>query len=327
MVTIKELSKLAKVSPTTISNVIHGRITEISPKTLKKVQQIISETGYTPNMAGKSLVCNKSQLIGVILNTEYREDGMILQDGYHGEIITAIEEKIREEGYYMLLYGSKNVQEALSVAKSWNIDGLIVLETKPQETEEFIKKYPAVVFIDGSSPKENIDLFHNVHSNDFDGGHQVAKYFLSKNFYKVAFVADEKELFGVDLERWRGLLSLYPNASYIDISVNSQKRKKEIRSLISNRSIVEFDALFFNSDILAIETIIELNSVGLRVPDDICIVGYDDSISSQFMNLTTIKQHTTEKGRRAVELLIAHINGKFNKIKEKALPVELIIRN
>ena len=104
MTTIKDIAKAAGVSVTTVSNVIHGNAGRVSPATIEKIQQIMKEMHYIPNMGARMLVRNQSKIIGVIIHG-YREakDGTF-HSPFTAEIIGAMEREIRLNGYYMMLY-------------------------------------------------------------------------------------------------------------------------------------------------------------------------------------------------------------------------------
>ena len=127
MTTIKDIAKAAGVSVTTVSNVIHGNAGRVSPATIEKIQQIMKEMHYIPNMGARLLVRNQSKIIGVIIHG-YREakDGTF-HSPFTAEIIGAMEREIRLNGYYMMLYASDSPEEIKNLVANWNVDGIITV--------------------------------------------------------------------------------------------------------------------------------------------------------------------------------------------------------
>ncbi len=127
MITIKQIARKAGVSPTTVSNVLHGRLNKISEETLKKVQDVIQSENYVPNMGASILAHGISRIIGVILFMESRSGETVLQDPFTSTILGAIEKAIRTRGYYMMISVTSNAKEVLRLSSAWELDGLIVL--------------------------------------------------------------------------------------------------------------------------------------------------------------------------------------------------------
>ena len=149
MVTIKDVAKITGVSPTTVSNVLHGKTNKVSKETQHVVQNAIDELNYVSNMGGRLLARHGSKIIGVIMTYARRYENKASIYPFYSEIIGALEETIRENGFYMMLYTSGGIDESLRLSNAWDIEGLVVLGNTPKEAERFYKstKVP-VVFID-----------------------------------------------------------------------------------------------------------------------------------------------------------------------------------
>ena len=111
MITIKEMAEMLGISTTTVSNVINGKTSEVSQKTAEKVQKLLDEYDYVPNMNAKNLAQNHSRLIGIVLKRRKDKYDNIFTDPFHGELLGALEAAIRERGYYMMLYTSEDIDE------------------------------------------------------------------------------------------------------------------------------------------------------------------------------------------------------------------------
>ncbi|MDR1588015.1 MAG: LacI family transcriptional regulator [Treponema sp.] len=149
MITIKQIAVLAKVSPTTVSNVLHGKTDEMTPKTLKRVQRVIKENNYVSNMSGRSLAKYGSKIIAVVKIKKNRKDDRITHDPFFTEIIETVEHEVRTRGYFMMLYVSADVDECLRMAKAWDVEGMIICGCGAGGCTQFIRNSGVpVVFID-----------------------------------------------------------------------------------------------------------------------------------------------------------------------------------
>lgn len=149
MATIKEIAELAGVSPTTVANVIHGRVARVSPETLERVKAILERERYAPNMGAVMLARNNSRIIGVIMFREPRRNETALEDPFSSMILGAIEREIHKSGYYMMLQITDDEEDVLRLAARWKIEGLILIWV-PGETAGIIRRSTEkpVVFVD-----------------------------------------------------------------------------------------------------------------------------------------------------------------------------------
>ena len=108
MITIKEIAALAQVSPSTVSNVLHGRSHKMREDTLKLVKKIIQEYNYISNMSGRTLGRYGSKIIVVVMNYVRRDELNAMQDPFLRDIISALEHEIRSAGFFLMLYISAN---------------------------------------------------------------------------------------------------------------------------------------------------------------------------------------------------------------------------
>ncbi|MDR0300599.1 MAG: LacI family transcriptional regulator [Streptococcaceae bacterium] len=335
MTTIKQMADQAGVSPTTVSNVLHGRRGKISKEKLEKIQEIIQKNNYSPNMGARILAHGQSQIIGVLTFYEHRNEVNVAQDTFHGELISSLETEIAANGYYMLIYTVKDFAECQKVVASWNLDGLIVLGSNPIQTKQVLDNITLpTVFID-TYLYENRSDYYNVGLEDFEGGKLVTEYLIAQDCQKIAFLANEDCLIGVDLERFRGYLEALKNnglsfkiEQLVPVNYIEEKRHIFLKNWIQSKKIFQFDALFFASDYLAIDCMNMLIELGYHVPEDISIVGFDDSILARMSNpkLTTVHQDVRQKGIESIKLMMKLLGDKKIKERNKRLPVQLISR-
>lgn len=320
------------VSPTTVSNVIHGNTKAVSPKTIEKVQQIVKECNYIPNMSARTLAQRCSKIIGVVLKYSMSKGRNAVQDPFNGELLGALEVAISAAGYYMMMYSTDNVEDILNLTATWNVDGLILLGVQSIECEEIKKQTEKpVVFIDCYF-KNNKFNYVNVGLEDKKSACEMTGYMISQGHRRIAFLADNK--IDVDEERWRGYYQALKDHGippkendFIHLGDNEETLEKSLEQVLSR--ITEFTALFFASDYYAMKAIHFFTDHHVNVPDEISIVGFDDNIlgSNTRPRLTTVRQNPTLKGKIAVEQLLKLIREEPLEQTNIKLLAQIIIRD
>ena len=339
MSTIKKIAKLSGVSATTVSNVLHGRTTKVSPETLEKVQSVLKAEKYAPNLAAQILAHQKSHIIGVIIYHAPRVGETMIEDPFASSILGAFEEKIRLHDYYMMIHITDSATKVEELAKSWNLDGLLILWFSPEGSKRLLDntKTP-IVFID-SYLDENSPRFYNVGLDDFNGGYIATKHLIEMGHTKIGFVTDDTRIDEVeDKGGFKKRLNGY-KAALKDNNIEFKREniillspQKEERFLAYNKmkeNGFNFSALFFIADYYAAEATSFFQKHGIKIPYDISIVGYDDVIYSQIVQpqITTIHQNIYEKGCIAAEMLFKLINNEKVANNDIMLPVKLIKRD
>lgn len=334
MATIKEIAELAGVSTTTVSNVIHGKTKKVSPSTIKKVEQLIKELGYVQKMGLRVLNKENSQLIAVVINYHKDFKDSILGDPFYGKIIGFIEEYLQSYGYYMMLYSTKDIEKIFQMVMGWNVDGVISISFSKRNCEkiyQLVKK--TIVSIDAYGDVEAGEESHvvNIGLDDESGGYQMIKYLLDCGYEHIKVCAGRDS--GVDHLRYVGAqkaMEDYSNENqkmqFVALGMNKEKRRENYEWLLQRRQ--PKTALFFVSDMYALEAINYFVDKNIQIPQEIGIAGFDDIIYSEFSNprLTTIRQDVEEKAKRAVEILLQQINGQVAEEMEMKLPVRLMKR-
>lgn len=329
MITIKQLADQLGVSPTTVSNVIHGKTNEVSPFTIERVKQIIEKSNYIPNMTARNLARNKTHIIGIILCYEKGIGAQALADPFNGELIGSVASAIEEQQLYMMVHITNDENEAIQLALSWNVDGLIVCSSRKKEWSHISKEtQKPVVFVDSYFDRQYHD-YPNIGLDDRDGGYQITSYLIQHGHRKIAYSSDN--LISVDNERFQGYQAAlqqhgirYQRDWYIPfLPLNHEKVFEE---MLHRKE--EFTAIFFASDYYASLAINYFQDHGLSIPDSLSVVGFDDNILGKTIRpaLTTIHQDPSQKGRMAVSLLMNIMNGTPPQKCNIRLPVRLVER-
>ena len=335
MATIKEIAEQAGVSTTTVSNVIHGKTKKVSPATIEKIESLIRELGYVQKMGLRVLNNEKSQLIAVVINYHKDFKDSILGDPFYGKIIGFIEEYVQKQGYYLMLYSTKEIDKIFQMVAGWDVDGVIALSFSRRNCEkiyQLIKK--PIVSIDAYGELEDGEENHviNIGLDDESGGYQMTKYLLECGYEQIKICAGRDN--GVDHLRYLGaqramkeLASEQQKLQFVALGMNYEKRKENYDWLIQRRK--PNTALFFLSDMYALEAIRFCADKKVRVPEDIGVAGYDDISYAQYATpgLTTIKQDMEWKAKLAVQTVMRWIeSGAPSGEQEIELPVTLVKR-
>ena len=132
--TLKEIADLAGVSIMTVSNVINSKHNRVSEKTIEKVNAIIRESGYVPNLNARSLTSKSSNIIQIIISADEADgEENYLENPYISSMVGTIEKELRHNGYYTMVRSVSKKTDVSALLKNWNMDGVIFLYPHPEE--------------------------------------------------------------------------------------------------------------------------------------------------------------------------------------------------
>ncbi len=331
MITIKEIAQKLNMSTTTVSNVIHGKTGEVSPATIKIVEDYLKEVDYVPNINARNLAQNESKIIGVALKARADKYENLLTDPFVSELIGGIEESIRNAGYFMMLYISRDTDEIMRHVSTWNVDGLLLFGMLNDDGIRVSERYKKPIVCIDTYSIEGLKHFINVGLNDRQGCFDMVNFMIKQGHKRIAFLSDNMN--GVDYERFSGYkYALEGNGIHYqeDWFLKIKPRTEEIEQSLAEicERAKEFDAIMCVSDLYAVQLINALTDRGFRVPEDISIAGFDDTLMGQLHRpaLTTVHQDVKLKGVMATDTLLKRIKGEKtpNQIQ---LPTKLIIRD
>ncbi|PMQ02447.1 MAG: LacI family transcriptional regulator [Dictyoglomus sp. NZ13-RE01] len=329
-VTIKDIAKEAKVSATTVSNVIHKNYDKVSPETVKRIEKIIREKQYVPNMSARALVKNSSKIIGVINTLIPVERGSFITDPFHTMLVGGIEKELSKRGYFTMLRTVSNDKELITLLKNWNLDGIILTGIFDDEFYHALKSHEIpMVLIDSYIDDEEI---LKVGLEDFKGGYIATKYLIEKGHKNILFISPKIREHGVLEERLKGYKKALEEACIPFNPENVWEHGAtvdeciELGKKLSRRK--DITAIFVTADIMAISIMKGLQEMGIRIPEDISIIGFDDLEISKLSTpkLTTVHQDIEKKGIISAEMLVNYLEGKEIKEKNVVLPVHLVER-
>ena len=332
-VTIKDVAKEAGVSIAAVSYVLNGKFNKISEETVAVVNQAVDHLNYVPDLSARSLVKNKSRLLGVIIPQTEENNEVIIVNPFYSDVLGGIEAKARENGYHILLSRVEKGRGCFDVSIQRNLDGAIILGAYEEDycKELSTVKLP-VVFLDSYVNSEN---FYMIGIDDLYGGYIATKHLINKGHQHIALVTGAIKSQGVMDKRLQGYKKALEEAGlpYRNEYVYSDSVKYEYGAEVGRRiagSDLPITAVFAAADVLAFGVINGMKEQGKLVPRDYSIIGFDDlSITKMFTPpLTTVRQDIAQKGMVAAELLIDIVEGRNTKgIKEMMLSLSIIERD
>lgn len=330
MIRIKDIADRAGVSPTTVSNVIHGKTGRVSKATVEKINRILKEMEYVPSISARILANNSSSLIGVALGFMKKGNASSFEDPFVSAMLGNLEYQIREHGYYMMLVARHEQDDLMQQALGWNFDGMIAMALKEKEIAELSERLgKPLVTIDQYLPPEL--GVRSITMDDRGGAYQMSQYLIGKGHKKFLFLSDCD--LGVDHYRWLGVRQAMEEAGiedfesrHIVIPWDPEQREKAYEEMLP--FFKKQTALFFSSDYYALEASNFLQNRGIKVPEEISIAGFDDVTYATLARpkLTTVHQMVDGKARRAVEVLMHLIQDEPVQKDIPPLPTTLVER-
>jgi LacI family transcriptional regulator len=331
--TIKDIAKALGLSTSTVSRALRDSY-EISPETKKLVTEYAEKNNYHPNPIALSLKERRSRSIGVIVCE--------IANSYFSQIINGIESIAYNHGYNVIIAQSRESYERemlnLQYLTSRSIDGLIIsisTETKDfSYFKELHQKGLPIVFFDRIV--DEIET-HKVIADNFKGAYDATVHLINCGYRRIATVSNP-ELLSITKERLAGF-----RAALIDYGIEVEEELikycqhggmivSEVEEVVKEMFKLKQkpDAIFASADKLTTNCLRILKAKGLKVPDDIGLVGFSNSELTELLDppLTIIKQPAFEMGEVAMNLLLQLIESKrpVTDFETKVLSTELIIR-
>jgi DNA-binding LacI/PurR family transcriptional regulator len=325
-VTRKEVAERAGVSVAVVSYVVNDGPRPVAPETQAKVRQAIKELGYYPNELARSLSRKQTATIGLIIPS--------LVNPIYAEIAESLEKACVLEGYLVILGGtgrdSRKEVEFAKLLRAKQVDGVVVLPSEsPQAILEPLQQagIPIVVL------EHDLPHTHCIAIDDLQGTRLAMDHLLSLGHRRIGMIKRQptSALSNLRFVGYRDIL-LEAGLSF-EPALVIESKAGQAAGYASMQQLLALPnpptAVFIHNDVLAIGAMRAIHDAGLVVPDDISIVGYDDTSNSRYLNppLTTVKFPVVEMGRRAGEIILELAQNEGNLPPQTImLPVELVVR-
>jgi len=326
-ITLEEIAKIAGVSRSTVSRVVNGN-ERVREETRQKVQSVIDELNFQPNIAARSLAAGRTSIIGLVIPAGV---SALFKDPYFPQLIQGITAACNKKEYSMMLWVDEptyHLRTIRQVLYSGLLDGVIIssmLMDDPIIHSLYQRKMPFVLI--GRHP----DLDVNYLDVDNKAGAKKAMIFLIESgFNRIATITGPKNMIAGN-DRYRGYceaLNQYDLA--LDDDLVTEGDFTEESGYVGMKKLLPHspDAVFAANDSMAMGALRAIHEADLIVPKDVAVVGFDDAPVASLANppLTTMRQSPYEMGYKAVNLLLDVIKHPDQPIKHIVLESELIIR-
>ena len=311
-ISIRDIAQQAGVSIATVSRVINnnGRFSE---ETRQRVQRFIDESGYVTNMAARSLRSSRSRTIGVIVpdisnewfsRMELELEGSFFEKGYSVFICNTSQDEAREDEYFRLLDAKL-------------VDGIICISGRPEIPTDAISRAIPIVCID-RHPETDAPIYF-VESDHRQGGYLATSALIERGCSHIALVSRHRELSPTQ-SRFKGYRQALadhglPYDERLRIVVGGDPARDGMRTREAVDALIEsgipLDGIFATNDRRAFQAVSSLQAHGLRVPEDVKVIGFDDtSIASACKpTISTMRQDASALARAARNLFLRASTG------------------
>jgi len=324
-ITIKDIAKMAKVSHTTVSRALNNS-PFINQETKDRILEIAQRLNYVPNFNAKSLVLQKSHNIGLFFSTI--SDGT--SSGFFHETVIGVN-KVLGNKYNLLVQGIDDYSDYLSLDNS-RFDGIIIMSQMDSDNAFIYKVIEKSIPLVILNREANIDSVVNILAAEKEGAYSALKYLVGKGHKDIA-ILEGKEGFISAVNRKDGYLqALIENKIEIKQeymvggNYDIESGYQGMRKLLSLPDVPT--AVFCSNDNMAVGAMKAIHESGLKVPEDISIIGFDNSEFCKYVTpaLTTVKKPIKEMSTEGAGKLMDMLEGREVKGERIYISTELVIR-
>lgn len=325
--TILDVAREAGVSYSTVSRTLNG-FEFVKASTRQKVLKAARELGYVPNQQARILKGGRSNLIGVLVPT--------LTNSYVGEILCGIDEELAQSNYNLILYSTNRRQgkESAYVATMMNggADGLLlVVPTISTPYLEALRQsdFPYVLI----DQWDNAEQSFSVNTTSWQGAYDAAQYLVELGHSRIGFISGLETLPNstIRLDGFCAALSKHDIPMPEEYIVKGDFKISVGYSAAQQLLALETPptAIFGSNDLSALGAMEAIREMGLRIPEDISIIGFDDipQASLAYPKLTTVHQPLVQMGRDGALLMLDYLTHPNQECRQITLPTHLVIRD
>lgn len=324
--TIRDVARRANVSVATVSRVINGSPL-VSDGTRQRVLDIVAELDYTPNPNAQRLSLGRALTIGVVLPFLTLPSSV--------ERLRGVQSTLADSDYDLILYSVESPPKLESYLKKLthrdHIGGAIIISL--HLSDDYVERFQAAnvpaILLDAVHPKMN-----HVIVDDVDGGYKATRHLIDLGHRRIAFLSDYLENpFGFVSMRYRyqGYRQALAEAGLAFVptyhrqgELGGREAFQEAKDLLSLRDAPT--AIFAASDTHAIGVLKAAHELGIRVPEELSVIGYDGIRDAEYLDLTTVQQPLFDSGVESANILLASLVEPPDFPLEVTLPTELIVR-
>ena len=328
MATIKDVARIAGVSTTTVSHVIN-KTRFVAEATQERVRAAVEELNYAPSAVARSLKCNTTRTIGMLVTQS--------SNPFFAQVMHGVENYCYKQGYTLIVCnteGSINKQrDYLRMLHEKRVDGLLVMcSDLTEELHALLERNSELPMVIMDWGPRNLTT-DKIIDNSEEGGYLATRYLLGMGHTKIACLTGHKEKLTC-VERIKGFERAMAESNVpvnYDFIVEGDF-ECETASAITEQLLnlpVRPTAIFCFNDIMALAAVSKIQLMGLNIPEDISVIGYDNIDLSAYFSppLTTIHQPKRRVGKTAVEILLERIKDKDHERRIFEMKPELVERS
>ena len=323
LTTIARVAQEAGVGVGTVSRVINGSAS-VSEATRRRVLDVVAELGYEPNATARALSTGRTRSVGVIAPFFTRPSVI--------ERLRGVAPLLAASGYQLVLFDVERPEQRTAVFRSviGRVDGLLSISLAPPAAD--MRRLQAagipVVLVDAAH-----ETLPTVTVDDVEGGRMATEHLLELGHRRIAFAGDTVDgVHGasassrrcVGYQRALGDAGVPVRPDLVRLRPHGRAAAEIARDLLALGSPPT--AVVAASDLQALAMLEALEALGLRVPDDLSVVGFDDVELARYAGLTTVAQPLEDSGTRGAELLLSALEGEEVLQARQHLSLELVVR-
>lgn len=322
-VTIDEVARRARVSISTVSRVLNG-LDRVHPQTRERVLAAIEELNYQPSAYARGLARQRSQTLGFVIPN--------ISDPFFLEVVRGVEDAATPAGYGLLVASQPEAagnRRYMTLFSERRVDGLVLaaVDVRRADVEQMLRRRIPVALI-----QQDIgNGFPTFRVDNYGAARALAEHLLGHGRRKIAYIAGSDHT-PDNAERLRGLRDTLAGAG-LPLPAERIARGDYLRGSGHSAMLALLDraeppdAVFAANDQMASDALIAIRERGLRVPEDIALVGFDDVPLASYVDpaLTTARQPIYELGRQAANAVLAALSGAPS-AAHVVLPVPIVIR-
>ncbi|HEX4703120.1 MAG TPA: LacI family DNA-binding transcriptional regulator [Pseudonocardiaceae bacterium] len=335
--TLEHVARVAGVSRATVSRVVNG-VRNVDPEMRESVERAIEATGYVPNRAARSLVTRHTGTVALVVSEPERHGqtdpfpGTVFNDPFFGRVVSGVVGGLRPHGVHpvLMLVDTPAARAGLiNHLRQDHVDGVLLHSIFPDDdlpkqlTEAAI---PTVLFCRPTRPAQvsYVDVAHR------DGAKLAADHLVARGCRRIATISGPLDVpAGNDrLVGFRDAMARhgFPFVGCVEGNFTHQGGERAMERLLAEQPDV--DGIFVGNDLMAQGAVAVLREHGRRVPDDVAVIGFDDSSAARGCRppLTTVRQPVEDMAAEMARLLLAHIEDPDRRITSVIFEPTLVVR-
>jgi DNA-binding LacI/PurR family transcriptional regulator len=327
--TLEQVAVEANVSRGTASRVVNGSL-EVSPWALKAVQDAIRKLGYVPNHAARSLVTQRSDTVLLVVS---ESEDRVFGEPFFGSLVRGLSQELSTTPLQLNLMMASTARQhdrVEQLVRNGHVDGVVLISLHGDDPlPRNLVAAGAPVALNGR-PLSDIGAVPYVDADNAAGAREATEYLYQQGRRRIATITGPQDM-AVGLDRLSGYRSALRNRRGVTRLVaggdfGQASGEAAMRELLARDR--EVDAVFAASDLMAAGALRVLREAGRRVPDDVAVIGFDDSemAGNTYPRLTSVRQPTQQMGRELAKLLIAQLRDPETTLEPVILPTELVRR-